>query len=426
MPTTGVARAKRNEFPQSGNKSLAKSEGNLSKIWDLITASSSGLVEPILLKGIAFEFGFGLDDIRQVFVEMPADDVKRRLGSVRAYTPGGLSHALGDRFIHTPPESGENLEAWANRMSGADRFAFIVNHAERWNDDLCRKAARFLAPLVERIKLEEHTFEFVLFIGNYGYTPFGAHIDDHDLFVIHMHLGPGTKVMTLWDPAEYQALTGSTRSNFQPEQLVDRGKSYRIEAGDLFLLPPGYFHVGSTPEFSGDIAIAVSRVPAESMLKLALESAVPSLIALNSAKRPSSADEWLRSVGKSTHSKVKDWARTSLDRYRAARISRGGFTSEPMDRTIPSDRLRTSSVRITDPFRLLFRRDGDLLWGYARGHEVRWPTHPTIERLLNRLNTGEVISVPALLRQLSEEIEDEAVLDILCLLYQYRGIELAN
>lgn len=388
--------------------------------------SSEKLARPIHLKAVASDYDFDLEDARQIFVAMATDHMKIGMDSVRAYTEGGLNHALIDKLILTPPLRGESLETWGKRISGSNRYGFIVTRAERWNDNLCQKVARFLAPLIGHATLREYSFEILLFVGNYGYTPFGAHFDDPNWGVIHLHLGPGTKVMTLWKSRKYQAITGSTRNNYEPEKIVDRGISYHIETGDLFLLPPGYFHVGFTSDFSADIAIDIHRLPAKALLKRALDCAVPSLIGLDPGKQTGSADDWLKSVRKQTKLSVGAWASSSLDRYRTATLSLGGFTAEPLERTAPPHGLRGRSVSLTEPFRLYVRKEGKLLCVYVRGREVTWPAHSGIEHLVKRLNTGAVFSVEALIGELSGEMESQAVLNILKLLYRYRGIELAN
>lgn len=392
-------------------------------------SSSEKLARPIHLKAVASDYDFNLEDARQIFVAMAKDKMKIGMDSVRVYTEGGLNHALIDKLILTPPLRDESLESWGRRISGSNRYGFIVTRAERWNDNLCRKVARFLAPLIGRATLPEYSFEILLFVGNYGYTPFGAHFDDPNWGVIHFQLGPGTKVMTLWKSREYRAINGSTRNNYEPEKIVDRGTSFHIEAGDLFLLPPGYFHVGFTSDFSADIAIDIHRLPPKALLKRALDCAVSSLIpgsiGQNSGKQPGSAGDWLKPVHKQTKRSVGDWASSSLERYRTAMLSLGGFTAEPAESTAPPHGLRGGSVRLTEPFRLCMRRKGKLLCVYVRGREVIWPAHSGIEHLLKRLNTGAVFSVEALIGELSGEMESQAVLSILKLLYRYRGIELA-
>ena len=249
---------------------------------------------------------------------------------------GAQSHRFEDSVIHRPIRKHDSLEHWSRRVFGRRRFGLIVNYAERWNDELCRKAAWFLQPFFERAAPDSYTVEMNLFIGNYGYTPFGAHFDDASTVVVHLHLGPASKTMTLWSRRRYLSINGSDRPCFRPRGIIAGGRSFSIGRRDIFVLPAGCFHVGFTPRFSAGIALAITPQSPDLSVQRALMHGCGEL-----ALSPPNCT-------------MKSWIDESSDRYIASQASLLGFRARPLEK--PRMELRGSTVTLAAPFHIHTRR----------------------------------------------------------------------
>ena len=357
------------------------------------------------------------------------DDSDASSAAIRVYAEGSQSYALADRVIHDPPRQSENLEEWSARISEGRTFGLILNYAEQWNDDLSRKLALFLRPLHEDNAVEKYTFEVNLFIGNYGYTPFGAHWDDRYANIIHLHLGPNPKTITLWSPAKFKRITGSDRSHFHPETIVKFGRSYRLKSGDLFLLPPNYFHVGLTRNFSVGLAVVISPQTPNRILQAALAAASEEL----ASKFPLSSSATLergmtsarRAISQSRET-LPGWMTTSVDRYLVQQRSLLGFCTKPRERAGRVRITRNKRVALSVPFKICSFKELDTLRLFVRGTEITLRANSAVEDLVRRINSGDVLLLKDLIARYSEQLEEKAILHLVSLIYKYRGIDIAE
>lgn len=357
------------------------------------------------------------------------DDVEASSAAMRVYVEGSQSYALADRVIHDPPGQSENLEEWSVRISEGRTFGLILNYVEQWNDDLSRKLALFLRPLHEDNAIEQHTFEVNLFIGNYGYTPFGAHWDDRYASIIHFHLGPNPKTITLWSPARYKQITGSERSHFQPEMIVKFGRSYRLNSGDLFLLPPNYFHVGLTKNFSVGIAVVVSPQNPNRILEAALAAASEELARKfrfsSSATFKQGMTRTRRAISQSREP-LPGWMTASVDRYLVQQRSLLGFCTKPRERAGRLRITRNKRVALSVPFKICSLKKSDTLHLFVRGVEITLRANSAVEDLVRRINSGDVLLVKDLIARYSEQLEEKAILHLISLVYKYRAVDIAE
>jgi hypothetical protein len=340
------------------------------------------------------------------------EDAAGAAATVRAYVKGAQSHELEDRVIHAPPRPGESLERWSRRMFGRRRFGVVINYAERWNDELTRKVALFLAPLYRASGSPlAHAIEINIFFGDYGYTPFGAHRDDAVTSVVHLHVGPASKTMTTWSPRRYRSITGGGRPCFAPGSIVRGGRSFRVDAGDIFVLPAGCYHVGWTPRFSAGIAVAITPQKPEAALQKAIVTYGSELAQAASRSRASlTTSAWLQSI---------------LARFRARQASLLGFHALPLPRR--PRRLNNCVVALAAPFPIgsAAARDGRG-WLYVRGTEIGLRTNRAIERIVRQLNSGAPLPAGDLIRQMTSELSESAAARVLELLFQYRGIDVVQ
>jgi hypothetical protein len=398
------------------------------RFWKRFQSSREVWRSPVHIRSAFDESDFGFDDVLGVLATL-GKCVAQSSATLRVYAEGGQSYALEDRVIHNPPMPSEGLARWSRRIFGRCNYGLILNYAEQWNDGLTRKVARLLRPLHDRTSIQRHTFEINLFMGNYGYTPFGAHWDDKHSSIIHLHLGPGAKTMTLWSPARYKRITGSERSHFAPGKIVKYGHSYHLRAGDLFLLPPDNFHVGFTRDFSVGIAIVISPQLVKRALAGALYVASEELTgvpAIDNATTLKQALNYIRRAGAPRQPTLPEWVTKSVRRYHLQQQSLLGFCSRPLERSEGKAVTHGKSLVLAAPFQLQCLKDGDTYNLYIRGVEVSLRAHPAIEDLVRQINSGRVISLTTLMSKYSGQVKGEAILHLLNLAYKYCGIDITT
>lgn len=143
----------------------------------------------------------------------------------------------------------ENLDSFCTNFFEGYSFGVVAHHTNAYNCELGKKFYSYLHPLYEEFGVGFKGVDLNVFMGNYGWTPFGIHQDGPGENVIHFHLGPGVKKMYLWKPENY-----ATIENDAFEDKISKSDFvFEINAGDMFFMPEGYFHIGYTPEYSTGI-----------------------------------------------------------------------------------------------------------------------------------------------------------------------------
>ncbi|WP_213989201.1 hypothetical protein [Sodalis sp. dw_96] len=217
-----------------------------------------------------------LDDnlLFELFENMSNEAERAISGFLRVYIDGMLSPKHENNLLYTLPKKDESFKDYLTRATEGHKASIVINGAEQWSETLARLAVRISKPILEAQGATRSTVEATLFMGNYGYTPFGIHIDDPFTSVIHCHCGPAVKTMTLFSIEEFHKINGPRKNCFDPSSLIPLGQTFSIKQGDIFLLPSHYYHVGHTDGFSIGIAIAISKYPGPSTAQQILQHAI--------------------------------------------------------------------------------------------------------------------------------------------------------
>jgi len=292
---------------------------------------------------------------------------------VRVYVDGAPSAEHRSYFFAEPVLADEDFSSWLKRSIGAERFGVVINGVERWSDELARKALGLFGEVFAAWGTPACSLELTLFAGNYGYTPFGIHLDDPFTNTVHFQLGPGAKRMVLFSPEIFHALNGPEKRSYDYDRLVPHGDCTVIQAGDAYLLPAHYYHVGVADEYSVGLAACIGRFPQAELQKRALSvaakagasSASPKMNALETSV---AAEELLRN-------------------YTAAEISKGGLKFRSRLRRISVKSNATVQLDPAWPVVRAQQADSDAV--FARGHRVHLPNaseDDLLELLMSRVS----------------------------------------
>lgn len=343
-------------------------QDELPDLWDRLLRDSVGLRQPVVLRAPLSAPLLSELDFREILHELGSDGAGTE-PRIRAYVGGRHCDRLVELVRREPPPRDEPLEGWLARLSGDARAGLVINEAERWSDAVARRVARFVEPVLRRFRSPQIAVEVALFIGDYGYTPFGAHRDDDHHRTLHFHVGPRPKRFVVWDLASYQALTGRSSNHHDPGAIVSHGTSHDVTSGDLFLLPPHNFHVGQTLGFSMDAAIILSKVTRRQGLREAGEQALRRLIAAEEDRSSTAFEaepaDYLAAAVAAERS-LRGWIDEAVEELSLLRASNAGLRF-PGPSGARSRRPRSRARRSSSP-----RRSGSTC---ARGAR-HWPSTP--------------------------------------------------
>jgi hypothetical protein len=393
---------------------------------DSLLDQSSGLTRSAHLPG-AVPAGFASEaDVAEILREVARSDRADR--DLHVYLDGERDpHAA--RAARALEARSCQIEAWAKQAFAGRAVGILLYRCERYHGELAGRVALFLDELYRRVGVEPGGAEIMVFAGDYGYSPFGAHKDRHQGCTFHFHLGPSDKSITIWDDETYARVAGTTERTLDPAPIVPAGQTTTIGAGDIFVLPAGGYHVGYTPRFSLGVAVSL------------IELTVPRLLArlgrrvdterLGPARPVTIPRQPLGGDGRTMRATVEEALERPLAdaRLRAAldeavedswdgQSSNHGMRYAPplMDAQAPLP----ARLRRRPPFELRLRVDGSghaVLYGRARRAEFRG--HPELAYVVAELNADQEVSVAELASRLAPRWTPAATESFLCMLYRF-------
>lgn len=373
------------------------------------------LMSPLHIKA-AFSPGALIDDNSLAeLLENMQDDPKTALGSVRVYSNGSLSPVHESEFLYGKLADKETWRGYLYRTMGSRPFGLIINGGEKWCAPIARFAAQCLAPVVKVLGRAQTTLEATLFVGDYGYTPFGVHVDDPYTYVVHFHVGPGSKEMTVIGRGEFEKYSRGRESSFEPEKMIPHGVTYLIEPGDIFLLPPHLYHVGCSSDYSLGLAVAVSKYPQGIMIRRNLQAASSELDLLGLVQDKSMISAQLS---------VAAWLHAINAKQSARLYSRGNLRYQPSG-SQAIENVENISWAPDPVYPIYAIPDGKTLFVYARGHEIRMINDDKVRALVEELSKRSH-TISSLASTVADEIELEALKTIVRQLLVLGGLRLTG
>ncbi|AUH52921.1 hypothetical protein CXB49_20090 [Chromobacterium sp. ATCC 53434] len=405
--------------------------------WDGFLHESRHLNNPVVFKGALDESRVAA--FRQAVLELLATRAGLRQSpyGFRVYAAGRLLNRDElERFYDCPPQAGESLEAWGERAFPGTPYGIILNAGEKFHHELSREIALMLAPLFQKIGLPRDGVQFSIFIGNYDKTPLGIHQDLRGENVIHFHVGPGAKTMYLWEPERYRRLTeeeGITKRDFAA--LKPHARTFHFEAGDLFFMPEGTFHIGAQDELSIGITVWQYTHSNQAMFKnlhaflLKQLDGEPDDAIVHDPSPPDDggALEPILSARRLPEEyRGRDYdqlMRLAYLDWRHCLASNAGYRSPPFPREKEENLTPADWVRAETPYRILTRETmPGRMAVYVRGNKLEMNRHPGLIAMLDRLNQGRSCAVAELLGLLDPRWPAKVGLHLLNELFHWRGV----
>lgn len=293
----------------------------------------------------------------------------RQQATIRVYVDGSGESRPIDRISSHPPTETESLSEWGERLFDQNEWCIVMDRMSGCMEELAVAVAKATEPAMATFPPGEFSHDISPYIGRYHYTPFGAHLDVGDLSVLHLHLGPGCKEMTLWPKERFQELTGSTaRTHEDFEHLLSKGVTYNIRPGDVFHLPAcTHYHVATNIEYSVGITLGLKKENPVSLFRKAIR------------------DFQEESPNEDT--------RDAVNLYGYKKQSNGGFLMKPMLADYSAGDVEGGLFVRKNPFKIVIRPEGEAGHSvFARGRKLPEMIHePSSLVLIEKLNAGETV-----------------------------------
>lgn len=387
--------------------------------WNELLDGSNGLTRPAQVKRLISPQK--LEVYLALFGRVLEKFMRRGRASegMKLFVDGRRDPARLNTVMTDPPHDREPLADWAARVFGDRTFGMVLTYLENYDNDLTRTVAQDIAPLLLRTGLPLRGLDILLFMGNYGFTPFGVHKDNPGEEGFLFHIGPGVKTFYIWETERFLELSEGKEFYARPEEILADATRYELEPGDLMFFPSGTYHVADTPDFSASMVLDFLRPSPSDFKRLIAERMAAGMASAAGAAvadrhlplfpEPFAPDE----IGALTASLAFETdLNDAVEDYLLVLRSNAGFYNRSVINTDLQSAMPGSVLRGVPPFPILHRtgrREG-LTEIYARGHHRAFPAHPELPGILKGLNEGEGITMEELRSRLAPEWESPDVI----------------
>lgn len=309
----------------------------------------------------------------------------------------------GTNITDTPIFDDESLEQWCQRVFKNEKFCVVFSQAEQFNDAITTNVGMFLQPLFDRLGMTLGGCSLSFFLGNYGFTPAGVHQDQDENCIFQFHLGPGHKEMMIWDPEEFEKITGSKDAYFEPEKILSHAKVFALNPYDFLSLPPKYYHIGKTDQFSLGLSVVLSDITNIKLTQTIFENLTSEGLArknqfytLDRVKMnkdiPTLVSDTFNHVCLSDKSKILPFEsiiKSQIEDLYLSMLSNLGWSFPPLLDSKTPEELTGKKVRIKHPFKIHYKHaEEDSMAIFLRGRELIAKYNQMIILLIDELNTS--------------------------------------
>ena len=406
---------------------------NKHKWTQTLLDKSENLTKAVVIPNSFADGNFSEQLIKNLIFNIIAQN---EIGSaMRVYVDGGDNPEYKQRLCAKKIEKNQTLFDWLISVFGDKSFGVIVNKAESYSAELLESIANIFVPVIDKIGFPLGGMEIGIFMGNYGYTPFGIHKDKDEEVILHMHMGPNIKEMFLWDPETFENIARSNDFYFNFEKVMPYGEKYTIPKNAVFVLPAKNYHIGYTPNFSIGIAVALLGMTKRKLFSSVLASIDEDINfdinddSLDFSSMQAKDIEYGNTI-KNNITK-NSLANLSLNKllkiyandYRFSLLSNCGFNISGNEIQTPKS-LKGKTFKIVSPFFVYYQKvNKQYLFVYARRYKFTIRCFSGLIPLLDKINSGKQCFHEDLSKLIQRENQD-ILDDLLVLLLRYNAIEI--
>lgn len=404
-------------------------ESGPAGFWSDLWRASDGLAEPCTLPGPLPDVAT-YEEVHDLLKAIGRGSEYDRARALRVYMQGSRRKGDHERAFLRSIAGDGTLLSRLDELCSSEFLAF-VNNAGTWYEPIFRRFARLAAPLVESAPPSSLGLELHVIIGRYSFTPFGIHLDERNDRVLHFNLGPGEKILHLWDRETYLRCNGDDSRCYEPARLLPEATPYALAPDNsVFHLPAERFHVGSSAELSITLSLAVTKRSrldfigdvGKRMTRI-LERSVESDVSFADFAPEEVVQSGAR-LARTAPGATSDWMEEVVQDAMLLARSNLGFTDLPELRPTPTDELRASALlRRADPFPILAAERGDHVTLFLRGRAARMRRAASVLDLVEELQHAAEVPTERALSLLTRDMEVAAALAVLKTLAQHCAVD---
>lgn len=319
-----------------------------------------------------------------------------------------------------------------------NKVGIVFHSLQNFNEELKLEFAKVGRVIGDNSDFPINGFDVGCFMGNYGFTPAGIHIDSQGNSVIHFHLGPGKKVMYLIDKHKYENELPAYFRSLEILKFLEEAKGhyyeFEIEEGDLFFMPESMYHVGYTPDFSIAVTFWKQSSSILSYKNIFMKSFEQSFLDFrNKSVKISSGNDVFEKLNGIIKNRLDEDVMTLrmddfIDNYFERVIkklkSNGFFLTEGLKRDAIA--LDTKRVYVRKEYPIQYEIDGDFLKLFLKGFEYCIKRNTSVIRVIESLNNGELRLVDELKSELQNgDLSSDEITSLLNRMYEYHAIEIS-
>lgn len=337
----------------------------------------------------------------------------------------------------------ESIEGYCNRVFG-NNYGIIANFCEKYSEILAEKIMKTVHPLFDVIGMPPWGVELTTFIGNYGWTPLGIHVDSRGENVLHYHLGPGNKKMYIWDEDTYQVVGKGVENNKIIEPLLKYAEEFEFGTGDLYYMPWNKRHVGYSGEFSIGVSLWFNN-PTRLGFSAEMIKAIQNLFIKNDQSIIEAQLDYenndstfldFKSTLNISENKLQEplenFLKDTYDEYKKCILSNGGWQNVPLslhkkldDKEEYFPDLENQTVYVDDLFRIKYQKVDEKLCLYVRGKKLSFKYFEELEGILERINEAKRVDVQTIINEF-DTLPKEVVLYFLKILINNKGVKIES
>lgn len=398
--------------------------------WEQLYSASEQLTQATSIHNV-----FSDEDI--AFVEQRLKSVLRRFlekgelhKGFKVYVDQKLDNSYIKKMAAQTPSDDESIRDWCMSIFGDQKFGFIFNSLESYDNKLVERMCTIVHPLLEKAGMPLGGLSFLFFMGNYGFTPFGIHKEAKGEEGFLFHMGPSPKTFYTWDIEEYNAIEHNTEVFHNVAEMLPLAESYELSPQSVMFIPNHLYHIANTDEFSFSVVmdyINPSRHALETMIAQNIADEMKDSAKNKSYLSPISLGNGLeKSVTKSESSWEEKYNHT-LERYIARLKSNSGILLPAIPEVgnyIAGDQFKITGKKL---FPLLEYKDlNEQSYVMVRGREIPVEKNSKLSSVLETLNAGEWVSFEELQKSLMGDWELHHIFSFVSDLLEFDAIEMMD
>lgn len=350
---------------------------------------------------------------------------------IKVYINHELQNGIAEEMAANRPEEHETIEQWCMKLFGDQKFGVVFNSLETFSNEFTERMCQIVAPLLQKAGMPLGGLSFLFFMGNYGFTPFGIHKEAKGEEGFLFHLGPNHKDFYTWDIEEYNQIEHNTKVFHEVDTMLPSSTKYPLKAKSAMFIPHHVYHIAKTDEFSLSVVMDYINPSRDYLEKIiATQIASSELIKNPKVGYLPPVDTTTEELDWNSLLNPKTWEnkyKNTLTKYITKLKSNAGVLNPSI--------LQNNEGLLNPPFQIMGKTIFPLLIHtentektciMARGNEVVVSNNSQLSTIIEKLNTGEIISFDELQNHLTPTWELMDVFDFVSQLARVEAITICK